>query len=163
MESEAEPRSKRRSHEEKVGRLKYILQVEKQILRRLDVIELDLRTIKAGFAGSGMLHYTQPQIEKVACKDEVDVEILRPLYQAGGAGMYPKDIAARLSFYKLTRFHILRRLQRMNRRLEEEMKEHVAERRGWHWALTGFAYEIWHETIADKVEKEAGSEASTEL
>lgn len=166
MESEAKPRSKGRSQEEKIGRIKYTLQVQKEIRRDIEEIKLTLRTILAGFAGSGMLHFSQSYVEKVACsdkdgvKDEVDVEILQLLYRAGGAGMYPKDIAAELSFYKLTRFHVLRRLQRMNRRLENEIKEHVAERRGWHWALTSFAYEIWNETEVSKEGVEEGERES---
>jgi hypothetical protein len=34
----------------------------------------------------------------------------------------------------------------MNKRIEKEFGEHVAEKRGWHWALTSFAVEIWGET-----------------
>jgi hypothetical protein len=31
----------------------------------------------------------------------------------------------------------------MNRRLEREIGQRVAEKRGHHWALTGFACEVW--------------------
>ena len=31
----------------------------------------------------------------------------------------------------------------MNKKLENEFGEHVAEQRGWHWALTSFAGEVW--------------------
>jgi hypothetical protein len=31
----------------------------------------------------------------------------------------------------------------MNKRLEKELGERVAEKRGWHWALTSFAFEVW--------------------
>ena len=34
----------------------------------------------------------------------------------------------------------------MNKRLEKEFGKHIAEKRGWHWALTGFAMEILGET-----------------
>jgi hypothetical protein len=34
----------------------------------------------------------------------------------------------------------------MNKRLEKEFDEQVAEKRGWHWALTNFAIESWRET-----------------
>jgi hypothetical protein len=30
--------------------------------------------------------------------------------------------------------------------LEKEFGEHVAEKRGWHWALTSFAIQVWQET-----------------
>jgi hypothetical protein len=31
----------------------------------------------------------------------------------------------------------------MNKRLQIEFGEEVAEQRGWHWALTSFAFETW--------------------
>jgi len=34
----------------------------------------------------------------------------------------------------------------MNRRLEWELGERVAEKRGWHWALTSFGFDVWGET-----------------
>ena len=39
-----------------------------------------------------------------------------------------------------------RRILRMNKRLEKEFGEKVAEKRGWHWSLTSFATEVWGET-----------------
>jgi hypothetical protein len=34
----------------------------------------------------------------------------------------------------------------MNKRLEKEFGEHVAEQRGWHWTLTVFVADAWGET-----------------
>jgi len=34
----------------------------------------------------------------------------------------------------------------MNKQLEKEFGEHVAEKRDWHWALTSFAIEAWGES-----------------
>jgi hypothetical protein len=31
----------------------------------------------------------------------------------------------------------------MNRRLQKEFGEYVAEKRGWHWAMTNFVFEAW--------------------
>jgi len=31
----------------------------------------------------------------------------------------------------------------MNKRLEKEIGQRIAEKRGWKWALTSFAYEVW--------------------
>jgi len=31
----------------------------------------------------------------------------------------------------------------MNKHVEKEFGEHVAEQRGWHWAMTGFARDSW--------------------
>jgi len=46
----------------------------------------------------------------------------------------------------------------MNSRLEKEFGEHVAEKRGWHWALTSFAVEVWGET---EKEWEKGTKTTT--
>jgi len=34
----------------------------------------------------------------------------------------------------------------MNKLLEKEFGAHVAEKRGWRWALTSFAVEAWGES-----------------
>jgi hypothetical protein len=34
----------------------------------------------------------------------------------------------------------------MNKRLEKEFGEQIAEQRGWHWALTTFAIDTWRKT-----------------
>ena len=31
----------------------------------------------------------------------------------------------------------------MNKQLEKEFGERVVEKRGWHWALTSFAVDVW--------------------
>jgi len=43
----------------------------------------------------------------------------------------------------------------MNNQLEKEFGEHLAEKRGWHWALTSFAFESWR-----KSEKEISEDGS---
>lgn len=68
----------------------------------------------------------------VACVDEVDREILRLLFEAGSFGLLPKDLAGRLERFKVTRHQVSRRIQRMNKRLEKEFSEQVAEKRGWY-------------------------------
>ena len=35
---------------------------------------------------------------------------------------------------------------RMNKRLEKEIRQRIAEKRGWKWALKSFGYEVWGET-----------------
>lgn len=85
-------------------------------------------------------------IQKIACVDEVDVEILELLFEAGSAGLLPKDLAVRLSQFQVRRHQVSRRILRMNKRLEKEFGEHIAEKRGWHWALTSSAFEVWGET-----------------
>lgn len=101
------------------------------------------RTILAGL--KGMFHFERPMIRKIACGDEVDVLILEYVYEAGSAGLLPKDLAAKLSEFKVKRHQVSRNILRMNKRLEKEIGEKWVEKRGWHWALTSLAFESWGE------------------
>jgi hypothetical protein len=140
---------KKRSQEEKVGRVKYTLEVQKQIQRDIEEIKLKQRALFAGLRG--MFNFQQPMIEKLACSDEVDVEILQLLREAGGVGLLPRDLAEQLTAYKVTRHQASRRIQRMNRRLEKEIGERLIEKHGWKWALTSFAHGVWGETEASEI------------
>jgi len=150
METEEKPvqnTKKRRSQSDKIGRLKYNQQLLKQTLAEIEEVKLMLRTIFAGMKGS--FNFEQSLIERVACVDEVDREILQALFEAGSSGVLPKDVAVKLERFKVTRHQISRRILRMNKRLEKEFGEKAAEKRGWHWALTSFVVEVWGE--AEKV------------
>jgi hypothetical protein len=103
-----------------------------------------LRTIFAGLKGS--FNFEQSLIERVGCSDEVDREILQLLFEAGSSGLLPNDLACKLERFKVSRHQISRRIKPMNKCLEKEFGEKAAEKRGWHWALTGFAFDAWHET-----------------
>jgi len=135
---------KKRSQSDKIGRLKYNQQLLKQTLSEVEEVKLMLRTIFAGLKSS--FNFEQPLIERVVCKDEVDKEILQLLFEAGRSGLLPRDLQTRLGRFKVTRHQISRRILRMNKCLKKEFGEHIAEKRGWHWALTSFAMEIWGET-----------------
>jgi len=146
MENPPEPvqtGKKKRSQSDKVGRLKYNQQLLKRVLSEISEVKLMQRTIFAGL--KEFFRFKQPMIEKVACSDELDKEILQVLFEAGSPGVLPKDLAARLVRFNVTRHQISRRIFRMNRRLEKEFGERVAEKRGWHWALTTFVVEVWGE------------------
>jgi len=47
-----------------------------------------------------------------------------------------------LSTYKLNRFQVLRRIKRMNKRLEAEMGRPVAESREHRWVMTRYVHRI---------------------
>ena len=142
-EKPVQKRKKRRGRSDKIGRLRYNQQLLKRTLAEVGEVKLMLRTIFAGLKGS--FTFEQSLIERVACKDEVDLEILQALFEAGSPGVLPKDLAIRLEGFRISRHQISRRILRMNKRLEKEFGEQVAEKRGWHWALTRFAFEIWGE------------------
>ena len=67
--------------------------------------------------------------------------------------MLPKNVSARLGSYGVRRHQVTRRIQRMNRRIEKEIGERLVEKRGWHWALTAFGFEVWgqEEGLAKKI------------
>ena len=145
MEDSEKPvqnQKKKRSQSDKIGRLKYNQQLLKQTLAEVEEVKLMLRTIFAGLKGS--FNFEQPLIERIACQDEIDQEILQLLFEAGTSGMLPNTLAQKLERFKITRYQISRRILRMNKRLEKEFGEHTAEKRGWHWAMTSFVFEAWH-------------------
>ena len=147
MENAEEPvqnKKKKRSQSGKVGRHKWNQQLLKQVLEEAEQIRRMQRTILAGL--KEFFHFEKPLMEEAICRDEVDSEILPLLFEAGSPGLLPKDLAAKLKRFKVTRHQISRRILRMNNRLEKEFGEQVAEKRGWHWALTGFVREAWGET-----------------
>jgi hypothetical protein len=147
METSEKPvqnQKKKRSQSDKIGRLKYNQQLLKQTLAEVEEVKLMLRTIFAGLKGS--FNFEQSLIERIACLDEVDREILSLLYEAGSSGLLPKDLQRKLERFKVTRYKISRRILRMNKRLEKEFGEHIAEKRGWHWAMTRFTIDSWGKT-----------------
>jgi hypothetical protein len=146
MESPEKPvqnQKKKRSQSDKIGRLKYNQQLLKQTLTEVEEVKLMLRTIFAGLKGS--FNFEKSLIERIACRDEVDREILQLLFEAGSPGLLPKDLQTKVERFKVTRHQISRRILRMNKQLEKEFGEKAAEKRGWHWALTSFTMEAWGE------------------
>ncbi len=148
---------KKRSQSDKIGRLNYNQQLLKKTLAAVEEVKLMLRTIFAGLKGS--FNFEQSIIEQISCEDEIDREILRLLFESGPLGLLPKDLAFKLEKFKVTRHQVSRRIHRMNKRLEKEFGEQVAEQRGWHWALTSFSVEAWSKT-KDEI---PGNVASTNM
>ncbi len=132
---------KKRSQSDKIDRLKYNQQLLKQTLAEVEEVKLMLRTIFAGLKDS--FNFDQSLIERIACQDEVDREILSLLFEAGSFGLLPKDLALKLEVFRVKRHQVSRKILRTNKRIEKEFGKHVVEKRGWHWALTSFAVEIW--------------------
>ena len=148
---------KRRTQAQKVGRLVYISQLEERILQEIAQLRAGQRYMIEGLTIGGYLVYDKPFIERVACRDDIDKAILVELRHAGYAGVLPKDIANALKDYELNRFQVLRRIQRMNKLLEEETAQRVAEKHGHKWALTEFtreAYDKSKEEFSQKVDRD---------
>jgi len=132
---------KRRTRAEKVGRLKYIIELIKHLERKIEQVDLRTRTLMAGLRE--WMSFEPSYIQKVACEDEVDVEIITCLMQKGVGGLLPSAIATELGEYGLKRWDVTRRIQRMNKKLMKELGQKVAEKRGHHWVPTNFALEAW--------------------
>jgi hypothetical protein len=140
---------KKRNQSDKIGRLKYNQQLLKQTLAEVEKVKLMLRTIFAGLKSS--FNFELSLIERTACVDDVDREILQLLFEAGNPGLLPKDLQTRLERFNVTPHQISRRILRMNRLVKKEFGESVAEKRGWHWALTSFSFEAWNQTDKDAI------------
>jgi hypothetical protein len=138
---------KRRSQADKVGKLKYLLAKDKKLDRDVAEIKLLLRVIFAGLKHS--LHFEKSLIEEAACCDEVDKAILQLLFEAGAPGLLPKDIAAKLTEFRVARHQVTRRIIRMNKRLAKELDSTVIERRGWCWAMTSFGVDSFKASEKD--------------
>ncbi len=144
MEVLVETRSKgvrKRSRSDKIGRLKYTLELLKRIDNRLDSFDRRLNRIEQGLKPS--FSFEKVFIEEVACRDEVDREILRMLFEAGTTGLLPRDLARQLARFRVSRFQVTRRILQMNKKLNAKLNESVVERVGWHFSLTAFARESW--------------------
>jgi len=142
---------KRRSQEEKVGRLKYNQQLLKRVLERIEEVREIERIILNGLKGAGYFHFDRPLIEKVACQDQVDSDILEMIHEGGPGGIFPKDLAKMLGWERKKYYDVSRRLVRMNKRLEHETGEKLFEKRGHRWALTSFGFETWGEIEKDEI------------
>ncbi|MDH5267576.1 MAG: hypothetical protein OEW62_07865 [Candidatus Bathyarchaeota archaeon] len=65
------------------------------------------------------------------------------LSTASSVGWSTTEMAERLlPEYKLNRFQVLRRIKRMNKRLEAEMGKSVAESREHRWIMTRYVHRI---------------------
>ena len=74
---------KKRSQAEKVGRLRYILELEQRILSEIAQQRLTLRYMIKGLDIGGYLVFDESYVEKVVCRDDVDKAILEELHNGG--------------------------------------------------------------------------------
>jgi hypothetical protein len=132
---------------EKEGTYKYLLRILHRIETKLGDVRRTQQYIVKGLDLGGYLLFDKSYIHEVVCSNEVDEAVLDCLYSAGEDGRLPKDVAASLNKLFHTRrfkpWHIRFILRRMNRKLEAQIGEIVAEKRGMRWALTSFARKAW--------------------
>ena len=133
----------------KKGSYEYLLQLLHGIRREI----LDLCQTRR-YMIQGLEHtflFDDDYIRCIACKDEIDQEILDVLYMAGPPGKLPRDIALELSEYKINPWNVTQRIRHMNKRLDQHIAKEVAEKRGLKWALTNWAYSNWGATQEEVV------------
>lgn len=148
-DSVAQNSKKGRSQEEKIGRLKYNQFLLKRLLSAVVEVREMQRVILNGLKGAGYFNFDLPAVQKLACKSQLDLEILELVHQAGRPGVLPKDIAKALPEYKnqkgnpIKQYYVTRQIDRMNKRLGHETGEVLFEKRGWCWALSQFGFESY--------------------
>ena len=106
----------------------------------------DLRKTQR-YMAKGLEHeflFDKDYIRDIACSDEIDQAILNLLRHAPATGILPKDIAREV--HGITPWQVILRIRRMNKRLDRQIGQKVAEKRGLHWALTSFAETSWEES-----------------
>jgi hypothetical protein len=141
-EKEAKKQPKKgRTQYDKVGKYQYLLQKFDTLNKELKQIKMFMRYMAKGLEPS--LVFEPEYIQDIACRDEVDKQILEELRFAGEYGMLPRDVAARLGEKRFTRFFVTARLKQMNKKLDIVLGQRVAEKRGKGWALTSFMRESW--------------------
>ncbi len=138
-----EKQKKPRSQEEKIGRLKYNQFLLKRVLDKIERVEETQRVILNGLKGAGYFRFSVPLLQRFACLDQVDIDIIDIVKEVGIAGVFPKDVASIMQQYKLEYYDVSRRIVRMNKRLRVETGESLFEKRGHKWALTRFAFEVY--------------------
>lgn len=153
------PEPKKRSQADKRGRIKYTLDLLHDIIDRLDRIQTTQRFIVTGLQLAEYMRFDEPYIDKICARDELDKVILEQLWQAGHRGILPRDIVNNVRDPKLwDRWQVLHRIEHMNRRLDEEIGQRVAEKRGHEWAITDFTYQAFklsREEMKDELENES--------
>lgn len=135
---------KQRSAAEKYGKYKWIETLQKRILKRIDHIEKRQRLILIGLQHQFV--FPEGYVLSVIAKTRLDQAILQVLREAGPEGVLPSKIAYQLRTYGAHRIKITRHIQAMNRRLQQELGQNVAEKAGHKWVLTDFMDEIWGAT-----------------
>jgi hypothetical protein len=99
---------------------------------------------------------------EMVCQDSRDQAILDVLHAAGSEGLSPKEIHARVHRTGLKYHHVTRRIKRMNKRMQNEIGERVADKVGRNWALSDFMLRNWSAKTAELTEKEIENEGTGE-
>lgn len=139
--TEEKKHKKTREIHMKIGSYKYLLELVKGIKRELRVLRKELRYIVVGL--NSQLFFDKDFIRDVACRDEIDEAILNFLRHTPFSGALPKEIAKQVG--EVTPWQVTLRIRSMNRKLDTQIGQQVAEKRGLRWACTSFIEASWLE------------------
>lgn len=121
---------KRRTQAEKVGRRKWIVRTLNRLEEGQKRNERRLRMLMAGLRG--LLIIEGDYISMVACRNKKDLMLLNALREAGSAGRQTAELAPLLGInYR----RVNEVIDRMNRRMDQELGEHIIEKDGHKWKL----------------------------
>ena len=120
----------------KEGSYKYLLDLLHSVLQELRDIRNTQRIIAKGM--ERYFAFDKSYIDDIVCRDEVDQAVLGMLKASPASGILPRDIAREVQC-GVTPWQVTLRIRRMNKRLDKQIGQKVAEKRGLHWALTSFA------------------------
>ena len=133
---------RRRTPEEKYGKYKWIRILVRRNSEELREIKRMLRGLSQGL--THLIDFDSKYLINMVCRDSRDRVILDVLRAAGPTGLSPKDIHAHVRRYGLKYHHVSRRIRRMNKRMQNEIGERVADKVGRNWALSSFMLRNWN-------------------
>jgi hypothetical protein len=145
---------KRRSPEEKYGKYKWIRILIDRNSSELREIKRMLRGLSLGL--SHLMDFNSEYLLKMVCRDTRDEMILDVLHECGPAGLSPKEIFLKVRRYGLKYHHISRRIRRVNKRMQSEIGERVADKVGRNWALSDFMFHNWNAKMSEIETEEEG-------
>jgi hypothetical protein len=132
---------KGRRPEEKYGKYKWQRILIDRNSRELREIKRMLRGLSLGL--SHLMDFDSEYLVKMVCCDSRDEMILDVLHECGPAGLSPKEIFLKVRRYGLKYHHVSRRINRMNKRMQSDIGERVADKVGRNWALSDFMLRNW--------------------
>jgi len=132
---------RRRSQEQKYGKYKWLNILVRRNADEIREIKRMLRGLSYGLRH--LMDFDSRYLIEMVCQDSRDQAILDVLRAAGSDGLPPKEIHARVRRYGLKYHHITRRINRMNKRMQNEIGERVADKVGRNWALSDFMFCNW--------------------
>jgi len=132
---------KRRTSEQKYGKYKWLRILIRRNAEETREIKRMLKGLSYGLRH--FMNFDSQYLTDMICQDSRDGAILDVLRAAGANGLSPKEIHAQVRRYGLKYHHITRRIRRMNKRMQDEIGQRVADKVGRNWALSDFMVRNW--------------------